>query len=71
MAGLRDLEASTSELPPLLTVGQACVLLGISRGAGYRAAASGDLPVLRWGRRLYVPTARLREVVGLRPDPGR
>jgi excisionase family DNA binding protein len=54
-----------ADLPPLLSVGQACKLLGVSRSVGYRAAASGDLPTLRWGRRLYVPTARLLELLGL------
>jgi excisionase family DNA binding protein len=54
-----------SGLPPLLSVEQACKLLGVSRSVGYRAAASGDLPTLRWGRRLYVPTARLLELLGL------
>jgi excisionase family DNA binding protein len=57
-----------SELPPLISVEQACKLLGISRSAGYRAAASGDLPTLRWGRRLYVPTARLLAMVGVAVD---
>jgi excisionase family DNA binding protein len=54
-----------SDLPPLLSVEQACQLLGVSRSVGYRAAASGDLPTLRWGRRVYVPTARLLELLGL------
>jgi excisionase family DNA binding protein len=54
-----------ADLPPLLSVEQACKLLGVSRSVGYRAAASGDLPTLRWGRRLYVPTARLLELLGL------
>jgi excisionase family DNA binding protein len=54
-----------SDLPPLLSVEQACKLLGVSRSVGYRAAASGDLPTLRWGRRVYVPTARLLELLGL------
>ncbi len=54
-----------SDLPPLLSVEQACQLLGVSRSVGYRAAASGDLPTLRWGHRLYVPTARLLELLGL------
>ena len=48
-----------SQLPPLIGVEQACALLGISRSAGYRAAATGDLPTIRLGRRLYVPTARV------------
>jgi excisionase family DNA binding protein len=54
-----------ADLPPSLSVEQACKLLGISRNIGYRAAASGDLPTLRWGRRLYVPTARLLAMLGL------
>ena len=54
-----------ADLPPLLSVEQACQLLGMSRSAGYRAATTGDLPTLRWGRRLYVPTARLLELLGL------
>ena len=41
-----------SDLPPLLSVEQASKLLGVSRTVGYRAAAFGDLPTLRWGRRL-------------------
>ena len=54
-----------SELPALLRVEQASRLLGISRSAAYRAAATGDLPTLRFGRRLYVPTARLLDLLGL------
>jgi excisionase family DNA binding protein len=54
-----------ADLPALLSVEQACELLGVSRSVGYRAAASGDLPTLRWGRRLYVPSARLLELLGL------
>jgi excisionase family DNA binding protein len=53
------------ELPLLLRVEQACQLLGISRSAGYRSAAAGDLPVLRLGRRIYVPTAPLLAMLGL------
>jgi excisionase family DNA binding protein len=57
--------SGASDLPPLLSVEQACELLGVSRSVGYRAAACGDLPTLRWGRRVYVPTARLLELLGL------
>jgi excisionase family DNA binding protein len=64
MATLQDMPRG-ADLPPLLSVEQACELLGVSRSAGYRAAAAGDLPTLRWGRRLYVPTARLLELLGL------
>ena len=64
MATLHDMPRG-ADLPPLLSVEQACELLGVSRSAGYRAAAAGDLPTLRWGRRLYVPTAQLLELLGL------
>ena len=63
--GKRGLEG---ELPPLISVTQACKLLGVGRASGYRAAATGDLPTIRWNRRLYVPTARLRAMVGLEAE---
>lgn len=45
----RGLEA---DLPPLISVTQACKLLGVGRASGYRAAATGDL---------VAPRARLRK----------
>jgi excisionase family DNA binding protein len=56
------------QLPGLLKVEQASVLMGISRSAAYRAVAAGDLPSVRFGCRLYVPTARLLELLGLAPE---
>lgn len=53
------------DLPPTLTVERAGQLLGISRYAAYRAASSGEIPVLRLGRRLVVPTARLLAMLGI------
>jgi excisionase family DNA binding protein len=55
-------------LPGLLKVEQASALMGISRSAAYRAVAAGDLPTVRFGCRLYVPTARLLELLGLVPE---
>ena len=55
-------------LPGLLKVEQASALLGISRSAAYRAVAAGDLPSVRFGSRLYVPTALLLELLGLLPE---
>jgi excisionase family DNA binding protein len=55
-------------LPPTLSVEEAGELLGISRRSAYRAASTGELPVLRLGRRLLVPTARLLELLGMSPD---
>jgi len=42
--------------------GRAC---GLGRSATYDAAERGDLPVIRLGRRIVVPTARLRQMLGL------
>jgi excisionase family DNA binding protein len=48
-----------------LTVEGAGRLLGTSRGAAYRAAACGQIPTIRIGRRLLVPTARLHQLLGI------
>lgn len=40
-------------------------MLGLGRSATYDAAERGEIPVLRFGRRLVVPTAALRRMVGL------
>jgi excisionase family DNA binding protein len=44
---------------PTLDVCEAAALLGIGKSAAYMAAHSGDLPVIRIGRRLRVPTAAI------------
>lgn len=51
--------------PATLTIEQAGRLLGLSRSAAYRAAARGDIPVIRIGRRLLVPTAKLLAMLGM------
>jgi excisionase family DNA binding protein len=55
----------TAAESPTLTVEQAGVLLGISRCSAYAAAKSGEIPTLRVGRRLLVPTATFRRMLGL------
>jgi predicted DNA-binding transcriptional regulator AlpA len=56
---------TTSEpLPALLTIPRAAVILGISRASAYHYAAAGDLPTRRLGGRVYVVTAKLRELIG-------
>jgi excisionase family DNA binding protein len=42
-----------------LTVTEAGQVLGLSRNAAYDAAKRGDLPVIRFGKRLLVPRAAL------------
>lgn len=50
-------------LPPTLTVDQAAEVLGISRSSAYRAASASEIPTLRIGRRILVPTAKLRALL--------
>ena len=51
------------DLPLLLAVPRAADILGISRGAAYRLAASGELPVRRLGGRVYIVTSELRGLI--------
>jgi excisionase family DNA binding protein len=44
-------------------------LLGISRSAAYRAVARGEIPTIRIGRRLLVPTAKLYAMLGWTTGP--
>jgi hypothetical protein len=46
--------------------GRACRL---GRSATYDAAKRGDIPTIRLGRRVVVPTARLRALLGLDGGP--
>jgi len=60
-AGLFD------DLPALIPVPIAGEILGLTRATAYRYAATGGLPVRRFGgRRLYVVKAKLRELL----EPG-
>ncbi len=58
------------ELPPTISVERAAELLSIGRASAYRAAQTGELPTIRFGRRLVVPTARLAALLGAANDQG-
>lgn len=61
-----------TELPPTISVEEASTLLGISLRSAYKAAHAGELPTLRLGRRLLVPTPKLLHMLGALPrDPAR
>jgi excisionase family DNA binding protein len=60
-----------AELPPTVTVEQAAKLLGVSWSAAYRAAATGQLPTLSFGRCLVVPTFLLMEMLGIPAENSR
>lgn len=53
----------TDDLPLTISVEKAGELLGIGRRTAYRAAATGELPTVRIGRRLLVPTTRLMRML--------
>ncbi len=51
-----------------MAVPEAAVLLGVSRSAAYRAVARGEIPTIRIGRRLLVPSAKLYARLGWLPE---
>lgn len=55
----------TPDEAPTVSVDDAAAALGISRGTAYQAVAAGEIPSIRIGRRLLVPTAGLRRLLGL------
>lgn len=52
-----------TELPLLLKVEAAAKLLSLGRTKMYELIAAGDVPVIRLGRSVRVPTALLRQWV--------
>jgi excisionase family DNA binding protein len=61
--------ADLTAMPATMTIPEAAELLGISRSAAYRAVTRGEIPTIRIGRRLLVPTAKLYAMLGWLPDP--
>lgn len=50
-----------------VSIPEAARLLGISRNLAYLAAARGEIPTLKVGRRVLVPTAALDQVLNRPP----
>jgi len=48
----------------VFSVAEAGELLGLSRAFAYELVARGELPVIRFGRRIVVPRAALLELLG-------
>lgn len=70
--------SSLEELPEVLTVEEAAAVLRIGRGAAYALARQylategrEGLPVVRLGRSLRVPQAKLLRLLRLDVEPGR
>ena len=52
-----------------LSIPETARMLGISRGLAYELARSGQIPVLRLGKRLLVPKVALERLLS-QPDVG-
>jgi excisionase family DNA binding protein len=53
------------DLPPVLSVDEAAQYLGVGRNAVYEAVRSGEIPSLRIGRRIRIPTQALLKKLAL------
>lgn len=53
---------------PTIGVEEAGRWIGLGRSASYDAAGRGEIPTIKIGRRLVVPTALLRRMLGLPVD---
>jgi excisionase family DNA binding protein len=53
---------------PVMTVDEVAELLSISRASAYEGVKTGEIPSIRIGRRIVVPTAAVRRM--LRLDSG-
>ena len=56
------------QLPPLIPIETAGKLVGMSRSSSYQAATRGELPLIAFGRRRMVITAKWLTVLGLGPE---
>jgi excisionase family DNA binding protein len=54
---------------PTMTVEQVAEALGISRASAYEAAKTGEIPSIKIGRRVVVPTAAVRRMLLLDETP--
>ena len=57
------MEAKSGSTRQTVTIPEAAEVLGIGRSAAYEAAKTGQIPVIRIGRRLVVPRAALKRML--------
>ena len=50
------------------TIPEAAALLGFSRNFGYELARTGQIPILRFGKRMLVPKAVFDKMLGQNDD---
>ena len=51
----------------MTTVPLAGKVIGLGLSRSYQSARSGEIPTVRFGRRMLVPVPKLRELLGLPP----
>ena len=74
LPSLRDLDGMLLPLAqqaPYLNVRQVARLLCVSTWVVYEAIRLGDLPAIRWGRRVVIDRTDLAAFVEAKRDPGR
>ncbi len=49
------------------TVPEAAELLGFSRNFGYELARTGQIPIVRFGKRMLVPKSAFNKMLGVLP----
>ena len=59
---------TASERPTLTVWPEAAAILGLCKASAYAAAERGEIPTIRVGRRLLVPTAALRRMLQIDPE---
>ena len=68
--GLGDVRSTADTLPMLLSVRKTAELLSISRSHCYELIRSAQIPSVKFGRSLRVPTDELRHLVDSLPREG-
>jgi excisionase family DNA binding protein len=58
-----------ARLPEVLTVREAAAILRIGRNQLYQAVARGQLPAIRIGRSIRIPTQALLDLLGHHSPP--
>jgi excisionase family DNA binding protein len=52
-------------MKPTLSVDEFAIVAGISRSTAFAAVHSGEIPSLRFGKRIRIPTAAVRNMLRL------
>jgi excisionase family DNA binding protein len=52
-----------TDIPEVVTIGEACKVLAISRATASRRIADGSLPAIRIGPTIRIPTRELRRLL--------